>query len=188
MGRIGRKQSNALYPAIGPNISCFKQVFSSDLKRAYDTGDISSGFEGEKYIKKDQRLRELNFGKLEGAHFDSLSSQNKNLQALFLPSSSNRVSLGYFGSSINDISFKAPNGESWEETKARCLGLLDTLDFGNYLMFSHAGLICTLTWDLGIQDVIPTASAIGLSYDKSKRKIDEKLFLWTFPKDLIKAV
>lgn len=50
---------------------------------------------------------------------------------------------------INSIEYKAKGGESWYDVRNRAIHFFKTLDNGNYLMFTHGGLICSLTWFLG---------------------------------------
>ena len=67
----------------------FNAIFTSDLSRSYDTANIALGFPPNinKILKKEVKLRELNFGKEEGIHYDSLPDERKLL--------------------INDLAFKA---------------------------------------------------------------------------------
>ena len=51
----------------------FDGIYTSDLKRSYKSCHIALGLPKAKIIKKDKRLREINFGYDEGKHFKSLS-------------------------------------------------------------------------------------------------------------------
>lgn len=58
----------------------FGKIFSSDLQRSYEFGDLALGFNGtngERLLIKNKLLRELDFGDDEGKVFDAMSSQEK---------------------------------------------------------------------------------------------------------------
>ena len=59
---LGRKQANLLFGPIHKSLPDFSAIYSSDLKRSYLFADIATGFRGGSIVKKDVRLRELNFG------------------------------------------------------------------------------------------------------------------------------
>ncbi len=69
-------------------------------------------------------LRELNFGKQEGLHFDGLPHSEK--------------------LRFSDPSFKAEDGESWEDLRKRAVTFMGTLPQGKcHLVFTHGGLIAS---------------------------------------------
>ncbi len=95
----------------------FDGVWSSDLTRAADTARIAIG---EPVI--DQRLRELDFGDLEGAIWDELD--------------------GEIRSALKEFeSFQSPGGESGAAFVERVFDFLDDLDPGRHVVFAHGGVI-----------------------------------------------
>jgi len=64
----GREQAKALSPVLGENR--FHAVWSSDLARAVTTARLAWG-----EPKIDARLRELNFGPLEGRSYDDVDEE-----------------------------------------------------------------------------------------------------------------
>ncbi len=85
---------------------------------------------------------------------------------------------------MNSIEYKAPEGESWVEVRKRAVEFLreELKTPGNYLLFTHGGLTCSLTWFIGLQDVVPHCSAVGLSLDE-KSEPKEILFKWIMDQD-----
>lgn len=72
---FGRRQAFTLSAAFTE--FNFPYVFSSDLERSKQTGFYALGFPHIDSILTSSKLREINFGKDEGIHFDSLSEQDK---------------------------------------------------------------------------------------------------------------
>jgi len=97
---LGVKQSKELPTQIGDKK--FEVVFCSDLKRAVDSANIS--FEGKFQIIKDERLRECNYGDYNAKPSEEVEPlQEKSITTPF------------------------PNGESYEDVKARIKDFLDYL-------------------------------------------------------------
>jgi len=48
------------------------------------------------------------------------------------------------------------------------------------LVFTHGGLICSLTYDLGLENIITTGSCIGLIVDQDGNP-EDIAFEWSFP-------
>ena len=87
--------------------------YSSDLKRAVSTGKILSDILGVELVV-DSRLRECNFGSIEGMlHNDVISQYGRDIFA------------GRNGA--NDFSFKAFGGESGDDVLGRQVELLDEI-------------------------------------------------------------
>ncbi len=59
---------------------------------------------------------------------------------------------------------------------------ISELQNGNYLIFSHGGLMCALTWNFGIRDVLPNCSAIGLEMNEHNLP-NKLLFSWIYPQE-----
>ncbi|EAR88600.1 histidine phosphatase family (branch protein 1) (macronuclear) [Tetrahymena thermophila SB210] len=159
----GRAQANKLFQGFVGSVDKFTSINSSDLIRSLDTAYISLAFPEKSIIKVDPLLRELNFGKEEGIHFDSLSQERKDL--------------------INNIEFKAVDGESWHDTRKRAIQFFGKLPEGNHLVFTHGGLMCSLTWYLGLQNTLPNGSLVALQLDPKTNEPNKIIFDWSYPKE-----
>jgi len=150
-----------LYGGLYQHLNDFDGIYSSDLSRCYDTANIACGFKKTKQIIVDQRLRERNFGKDEGVHYDSLPESHK---ALF-----------------EDFTYKPEGGETWEEVRKRSEDFFaDLKNPGNYLVFTHGGVICANSYPLGKTDVISNASCVAFELDNND-KAGKILFSWDMP-------
>jgi broad specificity phosphatase PhoE len=94
---FGRKQAFLLNSVYEQHASSFTEVYCSDLKRSYDTAYYALAFPDEGKLKQSKLLRELNFGKQEGLHFDGLPHSEK--------------------ARFSQPDFRAEEGESWEELR-----------------------------------------------------------------------
>lgn len=115
LNEIGRAQAEQLKGQLAA--SDFDGVWSSDLERAIETARIAIG---EPTV--DPRLRELDFGDLEGAVWDELDSEV-------------RAGLKEFES------FRSPGGESAASFVDRVFEFLDDLVVGRHVVFAHGGVI-----------------------------------------------
>lgn len=85
---------------------------------------------------------------------------------------------------INTMDYASPNGESWRQVQQRAAEFLrdKTRDAkaGGLLVFTHGGLICSLTHDLGLTDIIPNGSIVALRLDRdgAPRSVEQ---YWEFP-------
>ncbi len=99
-------------------------IFSSDLHRALDTAEIIANVYDIEIIQ-DERLRETNFGDLQGTIYDGESDK-------------------YF----KDGSLSFPGGESLNEAKQRVqdflMEMISTYDYENVGIASHGGVIGNL--------------------------------------------
>ena len=111
----GRAQAKQLRSVLADRR--FAGVWSSDLARAVETARIAVG---EPTV--DHRLRELDFGELEGTVWDDLDDDI-------------RVGLKTFDS------FRSPGGESAAAFVARVFAFLDELEPGCHVVFAHGGVI-----------------------------------------------
>ena len=75
-----------------------------------------------------------------------------------------------YRSFINSPTYKAPAGESWEEVNARAKDFFrDKLtEEGVYMCISHGGLICAMTYYIGMQDAISNCSLVGLKIEQNE--------------------
>lgn len=115
LNEAGRAQAERLRALLEAHD--FDGVWSSDLVRAVDTARIAVG---EPAV--DRRLRELDFGDLEGAVWGDLDSEIK-------------AALKEFES------FRSPGGESAAAFVERVFGFLDDLPPGRHVVFAHGGVI-----------------------------------------------
>jgi len=135
----GRRQAEALRPVIDGRQ--FEGVWSSDLQRAVESARLACG-----EPRTDHRLRECDFGALEGCTYEEADST--------------------YGEVFRDFrDFQAPEGESHEAFHGRVRNFVESLEPGRHLLFVHGGVIRVLTQDLGLDRFIPTGSLVGLDWD-----------------------
>ena len=115
----GRRQARELAAELAA--AAFDGIWSSDLRRATETAELAVGG-----ATTDRRLRELDFGDLEGMTWEQLSPSVQ--QAL----------LAFEG-------FRAPAGEGTADLRDRVRGFLAELPDGDHLVFTHGGVIRLLT-------------------------------------------
>lgn len=96
-------------------------VWSSDLRRAVETARLARG-----EPRRDPRLRELDFGELEGRRWEELDARTQAALAAF-------------------DGFAAPGGETTEAFRARVVAFFDELAPGDHLVFTHGGVIRLVT-------------------------------------------
>lgn len=119
----GESQARALRPELATQT--FDQVWSSDLIRAVRTAQLAWG-----EPQTDPRLREIDFGALDGRLWETLDPEHK--QAL----------LRFEG-------FVAPGGESLMQLQSRIEDFIHALPPGRHLLFTHGGVIRLLCHRLG---------------------------------------
>lgn len=95
----------------------FAGIWSSDLTRAVETARIAVG---EPVL--DPRLRELDFGALEGRRWEEIPDEARGALAAF-------------------EGFDAPEGESLAGLGSRVLRFLQALPDGKHLVFTHGGVL-----------------------------------------------
>ena len=136
----GEAQAKAVRPVLDG--SEFAGVWSSDLKRALHTAFLAWG-----QPVADPRLREVNFGELEGKSWETLDPSYK--KAL-----------------IDFEGFDPPGGETLEEVRERVAGFLSELSPGRHLLFTHGGVIRLLTREVGHDGFVPTGTVVGLDWSR----------------------
>jgi len=141
----GREQARRLRPLVEQRV--FDGVWSSDLIRASETARLAYGD-----ADLDERLRELDFGELEGATWIDIPPD---LQS----------SLQSFDG------FEAPGGESTDSMKVRVRQFLDGLASGDHLVFTHGGVVRMVLRDCG-EDRFPQNSEIVVVDWTSRRVLD----------------
>jgi len=119
----GRDEARALGPRLAPEP--FDGVWSSDLQRAVHTARLAHS-----EPRQDRRLREMNFGLLEGRTWDNADEALRR--------------------GLQDFQrFDAPQGETAVEFHARLDEFFGELTRGRHLIFTHGGVIRALTGPLG---------------------------------------
>ncbi|MGD1146779.1 MAG: histidine phosphatase family protein [Thermoanaerobaculaceae bacterium] len=134
----GLAQAEAVRPALEGET--FDGVWCSDLQRAVETARLAHGG-----ARRDVRLREINFGELEGREW-----------AIFDPEV--RKSFVEFNG------FHPTGGESLDQVRARVRGFLGELAPGRHLVFTHGGVIRLLTREAGHDVFVPTGTVVGLDW------------------------
>jgi probable phosphoglycerate mutase len=115
LSHLGRHQVSPLRPALDDLE--FDSTWASDLSRATESAEIAVGG-----ATSDRRLRELDFGELEGRTWDDCSlAQQEEL-------------VGFDG-------FVAPGGESVAQLESRVRDFIGDLRHGEHLIFTHGGVI-----------------------------------------------
>lgn len=114
----GRAQARALGPLL-PRAD-LARVWSSDLVRTTETACLALGGS-----IPDARLRELDFGSLEGRRWEELESATQEALLRF-------------------ETFRAPGGESVADLLRRVTAWIDALPPGEHVLFTHGGVIRAL--------------------------------------------
>lgn len=112
----------------------FDSVWSSDRLRAVATARRAHG-----PAREDVRLRELDFGALEGGHFAALSEELRD---------------AYLGFDA----FAAPGGESVSDLRRRVLEFVRDQAPGRHLVVTHGGVVRVLLDELGHRSFVGPAS------------------------------
>ena len=135
----GERQAAALRPVLENEE--FDGVWSSDLVRAVTTARLAWG---EPTL--DRRLRELNFGDLEGSDFMALEPQVQDDVLRF-------------------EDFAAPGGESLEELRTRVMSFIESMPPGRHLLFAHGGVVRLFARDVGHDRFVPTGTLLVVSWE-----------------------
>lgn len=136
----GREQAEALHAVLVENR--FDSVWSSDLERAVATARLAWG-----EPQPDARLRELNFGPLEGRSYEDVDWE--------------------FGEVFLEFrDFEIQGGDSYDRFRTRVYQFVDGLGSGRHLLFVHGGVIRMLTQDAGLDRFLPTGSLVGLDWTR----------------------
>jgi probable phosphoglycerate mutase len=138
---VGRRQARLLRGRL--TTTKFDGIWSSDLARAVETARLAADA-----ARADERLRELDFGDLEGRTWDQCSPE---VQAQLV---------AFDG-------FAAPRGESVSELRSRILAFIRTMSEGRHLVFTHGGVIRVLLRLAGRDDPVPSGSLTKLPFRAS---------------------
>ena len=120
----GRSQARPLRPRLDGRV--FEGVWTSDLTRASEFACLAAG-----RAETDPRLREIDFGELEGRRWVDCDRSTRDALA------------GFDG-------FVAPGGESVARLEERVGAFLASLRPGEHLLFTHGGVIRLLTQRVGL--------------------------------------
>jgi len=115
LNSVGRDQARGVRGRLAERE--YAGVWSSDLRRASETAHLAYG-----PPVLDPRLREIDFGALEGMRWAELSADRQ------------RGLLDFDG-------FAAPGGESVDDLRDRVLDFVSSLARGHHLLFTHGGVI-----------------------------------------------
>ncbi len=144
LNRFGQEQASRIGKALCGRQ--FTSVWSSDLRRAVETARIAIGG-----AVSDSRLRELDFGELEGARWEDCPPAI-------------RAGLLRFDR------FEAPGGESVDHMRSRILDYLSGLQRGEHLVFTHGGVIRLLLRMQGIDGAVPLGSVTSITWPPGRRR------------------
>ena len=120
-------------------------VWSSHLRRARETAELA----GLSAVS-DERLRELDFGSLEGARWGDLPAAVREAMLVF-------------------DAFRAPGGESVSDLARRVEGFLDELAPGLHVLVTHGGVIRLLMRGRGPEAHVAPGGAIRLEAQPAAR-------------------
>lgn len=146
LNEAGKAQATELRAALSGR--AFSSVWSSDLTRSRDTARLA-GFDA----RPDQRLREIDFGALEGSTWATLAPAMRDALVAF-------------------DGFSAPAGESVCDLWARLTEFIDTLDCGTHLVFTHGGVIRLLLRVQGDHVHVAPGETIVVNYGGELRSED----------------
>jgi len=135
----GEEQAAALRPVLDGQ--SFEGVWSSDLQRAVRTARLAWGD-----ARPDRRLREMSFGSLEGAAYETLEERWQQALARF-------------------EGFEPPGGERFEDLRERVLAFVDSLPPGRHLVFTHGGVVRLLAREVGEDRFVPTGTLLVVDWD-----------------------
>lgn len=143
LNSVGRSQASALRPMLEPLV--FDGVWSSDLSRAVDTARLAYG-----EPVTDPRLRELDFGDLQGLTWGELSPPVRHALTTF-------------------EGFEAPGGESMAQFRDRVHGFVDELPAGDHLVIAHGGVVRLLGSVCGADGFPDHAAVLTLDWTSRVR-------------------
>lgn len=134
----GREQARALRPLLANHV--FRSVWSSDLRRAVTTARLAFGDPC-----RDPRLRELDFGELEGLPWRRLPEPHQSALERFW-----------------DLA--PPGGETAAQLRRRVADFLDELPSGRHLLFTHGGVIRAVRQMVGDDGFVPTGTLVAVDW------------------------
>lgn len=142
LNRRGRDQARALSRRLKRHR--FMTVWSSDLRRTVETARLACG---EPVV--DARIRELDFGRLEGLTWSDLSK-------------------GVQDALVDFDAFEAPGGETIAAMRRRVLDFLSGLEPGDHLVFTHGGVIRLLLRSNGVDRAVNPGEFVRLDVERAQ--------------------
>jgi probable phosphoglycerate mutase len=141
LSETGREQANQLRVELTNGE--YAGVWTSDLRRASEFAAlvISSAV-------ADQRLREIDFGDLEGLSWSECDQATRSALLEF-------------------DHFQAPGGESVPDLRRRVVDFVQGLPAGAHLVFTYGGVIRALTRMTGPEQAPPPGSMVSLPWTAS---------------------
>lgn len=127
---VGERQAIALGERI--DIAPYDRVVTSDLSRATATARLA-GWAGS---DADWRLREIDFGRLEGMTWNEVPDELRDALVAF-------------------DGFAAPGGESTADFVERIVGCLDGFEDGAHMVVTHGGVIRAVLRQCGESGAFP---------------------------------
>jgi probable phosphoglycerate mutase len=128
----GRAMAEALRPLL--TVEDFDTVVASDLKRARDTARLAYG-----EPEVDRRLKELDFGSLEGQCWTEIPEPLRDAVLAF-------------------SEHCAPGGELISRFQSRVFEYIEELSPGRHLLFVHGGVIRLILRQVGADQFVPPTS------------------------------
>ncbi|WP_421121445.1 histidine phosphatase family protein [Aquihabitans daechungensis] len=116
------------------------RAWTSDLRRCVDTARLAG-----LAATPDRRLRELDFGDVDGAAWDELPSEVQDQLLAF-------------------DGFAAPNGESVEQLRTRVHEFLRSLAPGRHVVVTHGGVVRQLLRDAGADGAVVTGEVVRVQF------------------------
>lgn len=138
----GEAMARALRPRLQGHD--FRGVWSSDLSRARETGRLAYGSPRE-----DERLRELDFGPLEGLDWTTLCPKRQEAVRSF-------------------HEHCTEGGETISQLESRVFSFLDDLSPGRHLLFVHAGVIRAVLRPLQADQFVPPTALARISWTQRR--------------------
>lgn len=138
----GVQMARNLRPRLEPEQ--FDGVWSSDLKRAVRTAELAYGSPK----KQDQRLRELDFGPLEGENWLTIPADHQ--QGV-----------------IDFCEDCTRGGETISAFEQRVVSFLDQLPPGRHLVFVHAGVIRVALRRVQADNFLPPTSVAIINWSQA---------------------
>lgn len=138
---LGRRQAETLrdrMQALSPD-----GVWSSDLVRASETAELALSAP-----VRDTRVRELNFGDLEGAVWTTLADDIRRNMTAF-------------------ASYHAPGGESVPQLRSRIHAFFDELEPGRHAVFCHGGVIRAVMHEFGETRFVSNGTIVRIDWTAS---------------------
>lgn len=131
----GRAQGRAVGEALAG--SAFEAIWTSDLRRTIETARLALAAMGSEAVATpDARLRELDFGEMEGLRWDNLDAERREALLAF-------------------DTFAAPGGGSVAAMRERVRAFVRGLGTGRHLVVTHGGVIRVLLRELGEDAHVP---------------------------------